>query len=573
MSSSTAPSSPISHQSPGSSEDEKSNAAYRDASDPARQAARAAPYTANVPFMYNTVTEPSGGGGGPAEKVPITYGGDNDLQRHTRQADASQGRPYFQSAPSREQVRSAAIGGRGAIDFGAPEPTRVNAPQFDDGNVRIQYDSKSSHGSASAKETLRINTGPGDDNVNIERGKDGGLLAHVNGHSYAIPFGENPRNQQRVLINTGNGNDGVSVDYGGSQETIINAGAGDDTVYGGAGRTSVYGGDGSDVINLGSGPSYAEGNDGNDFITGGSGNAVIYGGRGSDELRAGGGSNSKVNYVDGGEGNDYISGGRGHNILHGGPGDDYIFGGDSNVIYTGRGSDTVQTYNAEDTVYGQRDSDDLSQLRSLKNFYDVAPLNVGRTGVRVSGSERFIQRTNDDLESMRSSPVGQGVLAKIDSLDAPVTIREGSEGSFYHYSDPGRANARDDDIRRLGLANGYISNGIPGVPAKTPVVTYQPNFITGSQRPPIVVLQHELAHAINGGEGTFLPGNTFTHYEGNTPVYETNNERQAVGLPTSHRPYHFSGPYARATSYNPWPFNENALLGEFRLPLRQRYLE
>lgn len=242
MSSSTAPSSPISHQSPGSSEDEKSNAAYRDASDPARQAARAAPYTANVPFMYNTVTEPSGGGGGPAEKVPITYGGDNDLQRHTRQADASQGRPYFQSAPSREQVRSAAIGGRGAIDFGAPEPTRVNAPQFDDGNVRIQYDSKSSPGSASAKETLRINTGPGDDNVNIERGKDGGLLAHVNGHSYAIPFGENPRNQQRVLINTGNGNDGVSVDYGGSQETIINTGAGDDTVYGGAGRTSVYGG-------------------------------------------------------------------------------------------------------------------------------------------------------------------------------------------------------------------------------------------------------------------------------------------------------------------------------------------
>ena len=569
-----------------SGEDQKANSAYRAASDPVRQAAHAAPITANVPFMYNNTHGPSRVEIGSVEAGPVTYGSDSDLQRRARQSDAAPADSYFQSAPSREQIRAKAEGRQGSIDFGSPSspsaPTKVDPSRgYHDGNVSITRERGTSSRAQRNHETLRIKTGNGDDSIHIEENRDGGLLAQINGKSYDIQHHENPAIKQGVVVETGGGNDGVSIGYGGSRETFIYAGAGNDTVYAGSGKTNVFGGEGSDVINLGSGESYAEGNDGNDFITGGSGNAVIYGGKGSDELRAGGGPDTKTNYVDGGEDNDLIYGGRGHNILHGGPGDDHIVGGDSNTIYTGRGRDTVQTTNENDRVFGRRGVDDLSQLRSQSGFREVAPLDVGHRGIKVEGSPEFRQRVNDDLEFLRGSPVGQRVLAKIDSLEAPVKIRQGADGSFYDYSDPGLGVTRSDEGRRADYGDGFVKDGVAGIPATDPVLTYQPNFIVpGDQRPPIVVLQHELAHAINFGEGSALTGTTFSGtkmvgYDSNgrprfMPVYEDNFERQAVGLFTSHAPYKFD-PNLPASTYNVWPFTENALLYEFGLPLRQRY--
>lgn len=559
-----------------SSEDEKNDAGYRQAADPAAQGAQAAPNTASVPFMYSNEHDASRVETSSARVGSVTYGGDNELQRQPRQSDASQDEPYNRNAPSRDQVRAAARGQQGPINFDGQPPTPITTPHYQDGNVRIDFSSVSANdpnARLKRNEILQISTGQGDDNVSVERSSDGGILAHVNGQSYQIPFIENSANQQRVLISTGDGKDAVNIDYGGDQDTIVDLGRGNDSFYGGSGRTSVFGSDGSDIINLGSGDSYAEGNDGNDFITGGTGNTVIFGGNGSDELRAGGGSDTKVSYVDGGNGRDSIFGGRGRNILHGGRDDDFIFGGDSNTIYTGRGEDTVETNSQSDTVYGQVGTDDLSRVRSPASVRHLPISNDGGR-IRIEGSEAFKQNIEDTLEFYRSSPVGQYTLAKIDSLPAPLVIREGFNGSFYHYSDPGSGNARDDENRRIGLADGYISGGVAGTPATNPLVTHQRNFITpGTGRPPAVVLHHELAHAINGGEGTFLSGNTYIGHSNPRFAYEANNERQAVGLPSNHSPYHFNGPGLPATTYNPWPYNENALLAEFGLPIRPRYFE
>lgn len=624
MNSSPAASSSTSGQSISSREDEKSNSAYQAASDPVRQGASAAPLTANVPFMYNNnpvtsgpaigsdvtapartgqieygragtgqplsaqtgsaVTAPAGagqivyGGGDTAQPFSgagqIAYGGANANQSLSSTSDVSPS--PIQYGPSRADVRALAEGGGGA-GFShrqlPPEAARVDLSRpFYDGNVSISHTSGFPAEPGRRHETLSINTGNGSDSVHIDRGRDGGLLAQVNGQSYDIPFRVNARNQQSISINTGGGNDGISVGAGEDRNVTIRAGAGNDIVYAGPGRTSVYGGTGDDIINLGSGEGYAEGNDGNDVITGGTGNSVIYGGNGSDELRAGGGANTKVNYVDGGDGNDYIVGGRGYNILHGGKGDDVIFGGDKNAIYTGEGRDSVQTYSEGSRVFGQH-TDDLSQLHPSTLSYNVTPSNGGHNGIKIQGSADFTQRVEDDLNFYRGSPTGQKSLEIIDSLEAPVSVREGLYGNYYHYSDPGLGIRNNEENRRRGLEDGYIRDGMAGAPAQTPVVTYNRSFITpGHQRPPVVVLHHELAHAINGGTGTFLPGDTILGPGRNGPVTESNVERQAVGLPTSSDPFDFdNNPLTPPTTANPWPYTENSLLYELGLPPRRKY--
>lgn len=73
-----------------SSEDEKNDAGYRQAADPAAQGAQAAPNTASVPFMYSNEHDASRVETSSARVGPVSYGGDNELQRQPRQSDASQ---------------------------------------------------------------------------------------------------------------------------------------------------------------------------------------------------------------------------------------------------------------------------------------------------------------------------------------------------------------------------------------------------------------------------------------------------------------------------------------------------
>lgn len=567
--------------SPGSRsyENENNNESHRQAADPARQEARAAPNTANVQLMFNNTNDAPPVEFNSSQAGPITYGentsGDNESQRQARQAAASQDEPYYRSGPSREEVKAAARGQQGQINFGGQEPVRISTNRYEDGNVTIERGSANDPDDPSKQsEHVLLSTGDGDDRVHVERGRDGGLVAHVNGRSYHLPFQNNSADQQRLYIDTAGGRDGVSLDYGGREQTFVNLGAGNDIFYGGAGRTNVFGGDGSDIINLGSGDSYAEGNDGNDFITGGTGNTVIYGGKGSDELRAGGGPDAKISYLDGGQGNDLIYGGRGRNILHGGGGDDIIYGGDRNVIYTGRGQDTVTTYNPSDIVYGQRGVDNFNGVRSPASVRHLDASSNGGS-IKIEGSENFIQNMEDNLEFLRSSPTGQGMLAEIDSLAAPITLREGLNGSSYHHRDPDSPPSPQDANRlENDPAYGFISNGVRGAPATNPVLIHERSFITpGHGRPPAVILFHELSHAVNGGQGTFLPGYTFVGHPDPNFAWERNLERQAVGLPTSHQPFQFLGRNFSASTYNPWPYNENALLAELNLPLRQRYFD
>lgn len=556
-----------------SSEDNKEQAAYNNASDPAYQAANAAPYMANVPFTYNNNSEPSTSEQRSISVSSIPQGDAGGMSRHPDQRGG--GGSSYQRGPTPEQIRYEAQGREGPIQYGSPQsssaPTKVDLNNgLNDGNVRIKYSAGRPNGSNTTHERLSIETGQGNDAVYVTEGRNGGVLAQVNGRSYEIPFEANRRNQQTIDVNTGDGNDSVVIDNRLAHDVNINLGRGDDSAFAGSGRTKIYGGSGQDNINLGSGEGYAEGGDGDDFITGGSGHATIYGGPGSDEIRAGGGPDTKINYVDGGDGRDLIYGGRGRNVLFGGNGDDYIYAGDSSTIVPGKGNDWVQTRSRNDHVIGER-ADDLSHVHPSSSFEHTIPSpDAGARGINIQGSPSFTQRVKDDLEALRSTRAGQETLKIIDSLDAPVTLKEGVSGSFYYYDDPGGRRMPPPE-QGLARTPGVIKNGVAGTPAQNPAVEYDRSFIApGHQRPPLVILQHELSHAVNGGRGTILPGSSLV-WNGRGLEWEANYERQAVGLPTSSYFDFDRNPRTPPTNTNPWPYNENALLNELGLPLRQRY--
>ncbi|HEX3865090.1 MAG TPA: calcium-binding protein, partial [Stellaceae bacterium] len=152
-----------------------------------------------------------------------------------------------------------------------------------------------------------------------------------------------------IVINGTSGSDLIDK-RGTSDDYIINAGAGNDT---------VYGGDGNDILNGGTG---------NDTLTGGAGNDIYYVDSAADVvIEAPGGGIDKVfasvnytlqagqeiellaaiagatglvltgndlsNTIIGGAGNDTLNDGAGNDTLNGGAGDDTMAGGAGNDVY------------------------------------------------------------------------------------------------------------------------------------------------------------------------------------------------------------------------------------------------
>jgi Ca2+-binding RTX toxin-like protein len=120
-------------------------------------------------------------------------------------------------------------------------------------------------------------------------------------------------------ILTGAGNDTVDLTMRGNNiSTLINLGAGDDTVVAKRHGLTIYGGSGDDHI---TGSFYDDeifgqggidtiyGSDGDDLIDGGADNDVLFGEEGDDTIY-------------GRAGDDILNGGMGMDILYGGPGDD-----------------------------------------------------------------------------------------------------------------------------------------------------------------------------------------------------------------------------------------------------------
>lgn len=204
-----------------------------------------------------------------------------------------------------------------------------------DGNDAISVDTG---GDASPLASARAYGGAGDDLITISGpdahafGGDGDDTLNVSSDDFAVidsatgtmMLGGRLSSVWGIEHVTGNGGFGTlfrtglqdgttgadliaDVGTGTFENSIIQAGADNDTVFGGEGNDSIRGQYGDDLIYGGEGFDLLEGNAGNDTLHGGGGFNVLEGGSGADVLTGGAG----VDLLDGGAGYDTLTGGAG----------------------------------------------------------------------------------------------------------------------------------------------------------------------------------------------------------------------------------------------------------------------
>ena len=119
---------------------------------------------------------------------------------------------------------------------------------------------------------------------------------------------------------------GLEIQHSGTNEVLVRAGRGNDTVEVADGtdvRVRIFGGRGADRLFGGQGNDFIDGEGGNDRIDGGGGRDRLFGRAGNDRINGGPGADM----LDGGDGNDRINGGAGNDRMIGGEGRDIVNGG------------------------------------------------------------------------------------------------------------------------------------------------------------------------------------------------------------------------------------------------------
>ncbi len=228
--------------------------------------------------------------------------------------------------------------------------------------------------------------------------------------------------------------DGDDLVFGDTGNDRINGEGGADTLFGGDGHDRVHGGAGDDHIHGGEGNDRLNGHDDNDIITGGNGNDVIHGGNGTDYLFGDAGDDQMV----GGSGNDTLDGGADNDLLYGGGGNDYLDGGTGDDYLIGdTGDDILNGGEGNDTLVGRDDNDELHGGKGDDNLY-------GGNG-------------NDTLyASLGSATVSQITVADILAANPNLTYDAGT-GNFYEYVNNGAGST--NYAQAVAAAAAYTING------------------------------------------------------------------------------------------------------------------
>ena len=397
-----------------------------------------------------------------------------------------------------------------------------------------------------------IDAGAGDDRIAItEDAKTGAVTVNVNGAESVFKGSD----RDNLVIRAGEGNDNIAVGENVTVKLTLEGQDGDDritvsdkvstgqVIEGGAGRDTIIGGGGMDYIN---------GSTGDDFIMGRGGNDVIYAGDGDDYVSGGDGDD----YLEGGKGNDTVRGWNGNDNISGGQGDDSLSGGDGNdVLYAGEGKDKIYGQTGDNKVFSQTaDTVDANSATVTNTVVEIDMTDAIGSSVVINGSDEFKQRIEQDLDMLRSSPVGREMLAAWDNTGHTVTINE---------FDQQNGTARPTN----GINTSFdTANQKPG---RTDDATFNinPDFYPADHIPPIVVFYHEGAHALDYMQGTLRTDIYGGNDGGDHGIKDA--ERVAVGLPIDHDKDP-STPEIVAPEH-PQNLTENALRDELNRQLRPRY--
>jgi Ca2+-binding RTX toxin-like protein len=463
-------------------------------------------------------------------------------------------------------------------------------------------------------ERIVFDTGAGDDRVQVTRdaktgatvitvngerhtvllshdNTTGGGLATVDGKQYQLSR-DDPNN---LKIRLGEGSDRLEVGSGVRINLTVEGGAGNDFIRTGAGDDRVEGGAGDDEIHTGAGRDYINGSLGNDKLYGEAGHDTIYGGDGDDTIDGGAGDD----YLEGGRGKDHLTGAAGQDVLSGGLDDDLLEGGaGDDRLYAGGGRDRIygglvsdKRNAARDVAYAQAGEDTVAAGTNVVNV--VLSGTPGSRALRIVGSAEFVERVEQDIEFLRSSPDGRQMLDAFDrAYDAsrsplrglPLVgslFRDGNTVTIQELTEEDNGFA-DWSRRTTGGPHPFLdAQGNPGASDNATISyntrlnqVYDPDPNKASDRwkyfDPVVVLYHEMSHSYNIVTGTFQNGT----YNGAGPDSGVipNSERQAVGLPNSgvlfDNDFNASTPRSRD---NPRAQTENGLRAEMNRPARPTY--
>lgn len=225
-----------------------------------------------------------------------------------------------------------------------------------------------------ASSPFNISASSGSDTVTVTR-NGSTITSNVNG----VITNRELASISSITINTGNGNDTITIDDDVIGVTI-DAGAGNDRITATDNADSIIAGDGNDYVIANEGDDTVYGGTGKDSLTGSAGRDKLYGENDIDRLNGGtghdslyGGSGDDRLYGD--DGNDSLDGGGNVDRLWGGAGNDRLIGGGSNdKFYAGIGNDTmtgnagIDYFNGEagtDRVTDRIDDEDVVSVEVL----------------------------------------------------------------------------------------------------------------------------------------------------------------------------------------------------------------
>lgn len=198
----------------------------------------------------------------------------------------------------------------------------------------------------------------------------------------------------------------------GSDDDVIQAGAGNDTVVSGAGNDSIDAGIGNDSVASGSGDDTILGGAGADTVISGAGADVIYGGAEADSLMGEGDNDA----IYGGDGADYVDGDSGDDTLYGDAGADTLVGDDGNdVMYGGADDDQIYDAGGNNLAFGGA-GNDLIFMASGNDTIDGGTGNDAMSG--AGGDDTFALSDNFGNDTITGGETGE---TSGDTLDLSST--------------------------------------------------------------------------------------------------------------------------------------------------------
>ncbi|MEP7193083.1 MAG: peroxidase family protein, partial [Actinomycetota bacterium] len=176
-------------------------------------------------------------------------------------------------------------------------------------------------------------------------------------------------------------------------QSVYNGDKGVDLVSGGSDNDTFWGDAGNDVIEGGGGNDVALGGDGNDIITDLSGDDILKGGPGNDALDGGIG----LDLILGGDGQDFTNGGPNDNVTFGGPGDDFVMAGQgADGVFGDGGDDWIEGGSGSDVLSGDHGAPFRDDPAQVKPGNDIL---IGQGG----GVDTYDAEGGDDVMSSNTS--------------------------------------------------------------------------------------------------------------------------------------------------------------------------